>query len=663
MKKTLLVASFFCLSSIAFSQTKNAYVVKKDLLLETQVSKMLYGNFIEVGFGRYENAWSEMLYNCSFEEDKPFIHEWVTYDTPTPQQESWWHTGYETPEWYLHKNEDNKDSNISKIRDYWPALHSQTIIYVTNKSETAPVYFAQDGLFIRKNISYHFSGYFNDGKGFGAEKMTKNPIEITIGFYENKDFSKPIVEKTILVNTIQFNQFSVDLPAMDYTGKATFAIKIPKKTKLGIDLVSLKPSDNFKGWRKDVVEAMKNQVPASIVRFPGGCKASFYNWRDGIGEKLFRPITYNNYFFGSQVSNDIGTVEFIDLCREINAEPQICVPMLFNTAQNAADWVEFCNKPNNALRAKNGHPEPFNVKYWELENEMYRRYDAITYAHLAVEFSKAMKAVDPSIKTIMGDYYIFNPKLKEMLEIAGPYIDFVNNRGGSMKDMQSDLAILKEYNKLHKTDIRLCHTEFRAPPARNMGEVDGLNRLITEEKTSLQNLSTRWAYGMSIIDQMIQYQNLGEQFAFTNFTNYTDAWGENLINVTKEGVHLSSAGKAYEFLWKLQINLPVKFETASPDTNIVLQTAWNSDKTKFTILVENFDTKDHTCSFNISDLKTKFKPTQQVFKVWAPSVNTFNSPKDWDAIKSTVGVSKISSQKFELKVKGGSVMAVVFEKK
>ena len=155
MKYIVSIAILICSSISVLSQIKNSYVIKDQSVTDTPVSKLLYGNFIELGFGRSENAWSEMLYNRSFEEDKPFICEWVTYDKPAIEQENWWHSGYETPEWYLHKGENDKKSDFTKDRGYWPACHSETLISVINKSETEPVYFAQDGLFMRKNIAYH----------------------------------------------------------------------------------------------------------------------------------------------------------------------------------------------------------------------------------------------------------------------------------------------------------------------------------------------------------------------------------------------------------------------------------------------------------------------------------------------------------------------------
>jgi hypothetical protein len=351
------------------------------------------------------------------------------------------------------------------------------------------------------------------------------------------------------------------------------------------------PNDNIKGWRKDVIGLINSKVPVPIIRFPGGCYASFYDWRDGIGDPLYRPVNLNS-FWTTPVINDFGTIEFVEFCREIHAEPQFCVPLMFKPLESTLDWLTFCNAPDNSLRAKYGHPEPLNVKYWELENEMYRTMDAITYANKCAEFSKAMKAIDPSIKTIMGDYWIYNQKLKEMLEIAGPFIDFINNRGGNMKIQTADMAIVREYNKKNNRSIQMCHTEFRAPLERAAGGSDELNRVQRKRNESIQNMSARWAFGMSVIDQFIQFQNFGGDYGFLNFTSLNDTWGENLINTAKEGVYLSSAGRALEFLNKLPISYPVMIPDRDKDQDVLLQAAWNPDKTEFILVALNFSS-DH----------------------------------------------------------------------
>lgn len=656
--RLIFIGTIFFPSKNAQAQ-KLQYIVKNIVTVEKSVSPLLYGSFIELGFGRYENLWAEMLYNRSFEEDSAFTTDWVQFTKPKKEMEDWWHSGYEQPYWYLSKSATDSLSAYEKNRIYWPACHSKTNISVSNKSKTSPVYFAQDGLFIRKKMAYLFSGYFNNGNGFGAEKFSKESVEIIIGFYKENDFSKPVVEKTIQINTNSFYKYELELPAVDFEGRVTFAIKIPANTGIGIDLLSLMPADNIKGWRKDVIDTINTSLPITCMRFPGGCHASFYNWRNGIGDPFYRPVDLVS-FWGSPVMNDIGTIEFVEFCRAIKAEPQLCAPLMFQPIENTLEWLKFCNEPYNELRTKYGHPEPLNVKFWELENEMYRKMDAITYAEKCAEFSKAMKQIDPSIKTIMGDYWLYNSKLKEMLEIAGPYIDIVNNRGGGLDEQAADIAIIREYNKKHNRSIQMCHSEFRAPLERSTKGVDGLNRVESVKNESLQNMSVRWSYGMSVLDQFIHFQNFGGDYSYLNFTSLNDTWGENLINTAKEGVFLSSAGKALEFLGKLEMAWPVEIANKEKDKDILLQGAWNEDKTSFTLIALNFSATNKECSFDLEDLKSGFKQVTNHFLLYADDLKDFNSPKFHNNIKSIDDDIQIKKKTFSARLIPYSANAWVF---
>lgn len=656
----ILALTSLCLTAGTMAQ-KFDYIIKNQNITDKPVSPLLMGNFIEMGFGRSENLRAEMLYNRSFEEDNYELTDWVSFTRSKPELEDWWHSGYETQLWYLHKTAEDIGSKFDKNRTYWPSCHSKTNIYVSNKSKTEPVYFAQDGMYIRKGMGYKFSGYFNDANGFGAEKMSKRPVEVTVGLYAEKDFTKPIVEKQLLLNTVQYTKFELSIPATEYEGRATFAIKIPASKKIGLDLLSLMPNDNVKGWRKDVVEMIKKQVPSPIIRFPGGCYASFYNWRDGIGDEIHRPVDLTS-FWNNPVMNDMGTIEFVEWCREIKAEPQFCAPLMFMPIENTLDWLSFCNAPIHPLRSKYGHPEPLNVKYWELENEMYRRYNAITYAEKCVEFAKAMKAIDPTIKLIMGDYWAFNKSLKQMLEIAGQYVDIINNRGGDLKEQAADIAIIRAYNQTHNRNIQLCHTEFRAPTERNLGAVDALNRpKSSEEEESLQNKCVRWSFAMSVVNQFIQFQNFGGDYAFLNFTSYNDTWGENLINVAKEKVFLSAVGRGVELMCKLDIAYPQLIENKDKDSEVVLQAAWSKDKKQFILLALNFGEKEKSSKFDLKALNTTFKKEQKQFMVFAESMKSFNSPQHTTAVKSEECWVKLPKGKFAVTLKPYSINAWVFD--
>ena len=167
------------------------------------------------------------------------------------------------------------------------------------------------------------------------------------------------------------------------------------------------PLSDSDGFRKDVLEAARG-LHISLLRWPGGNFSSGYNWKDGIGPKDSRPRRWDTAWQAEE-SNRFGTDEFLAYARKVGAEPYLCVNMGTGTMQDAADWVEYCNGTMNTywanLRRKNGHPEPYNVKYWGLGNEVYGPWQAghktaAEYGALALEFAKMMRWVDPDIKLI-----------------------------------------------------------------------------------------------------------------------------------------------------------------------------------------------------------------------------------------------------------------------
>lgn len=167
---------------------------------------------------------------------------------------------------------------------------------------------------------------------------------------------------------------------------------------------------NFRGLRKDVIEATKKMGP-TIIRWPGGCPADVYHWIDGIGPMKERPLTVLPTFWSKDVdeTNEFGTHEFINFCRQVGAEPYINTNVGTGTPEEAANWVEYCNRKGKTrfslMRAKNGHTEPFNVKYWGIGNELYGDWevghmDAEEYALTAFEYAKLMRMVDPNIDIV-----------------------------------------------------------------------------------------------------------------------------------------------------------------------------------------------------------------------------------------------------------------------
>ena len=131
------------------------------------------------------------------------------------------------------------------------------------------------------------------------------------------------------------------------------------------------PVPNIDGYRKQAVEYLKGLVP--VLRWPGGCFADDYHWRDGVGPVARRPKTVNISWGNNIENNSFGTHEFIGLCRLIEAQPYLSANVGSGTPEEMRDWMEYCNYPQSSslsdLRTANGAPEPFNVKYWGVGNE------------------------------------------------------------------------------------------------------------------------------------------------------------------------------------------------------------------------------------------------------------------------------------------------------
>ncbi|KAK5046626.1 hypothetical protein LTR84_007387 [Exophiala bonariae] len=162
------------------------------------------------------------------------------------------------------------------------------------------------------------------------------------------------------------------------------------------------------GFRTDVLEALKPlEIP--IFRYPGGNFCATYHWQDGIGPLESRP-TRPELAWETVETNHFGTDEFMKWCKAVNAEPFLCLNFGTGTLDEAMAWVDYCNGTRDTyyanLRRKNGHEEPYKVKYWALGNEMWgpwqiEQMTQEAYAERALQWSKALKLLDPSIQLIL----------------------------------------------------------------------------------------------------------------------------------------------------------------------------------------------------------------------------------------------------------------------
>lgn len=184
---------------------------------------------------------------------------------------------------------------------------------------------------------------------FDSGVMSQQIVQLSI----NSNAAKNIIDRNI------YGHFSEHLGRCIYDGFwVNDSMNIPKKDRI----------------RLDVVEALK-KIKIPNLRWPGGCFADEYHWRDGIGPRSQRPKMVNTNWGGVTEDNSFGTNEFLELCSLLNCEPYIAGNVGSGTVEEMAKWVEYLNfdgeSPMANLRKQNGHPQPYKVKYWGVGNESW----------------------------------------------------------------------------------------------------------------------------------------------------------------------------------------------------------------------------------------------------------------------------------------------------
>ena len=192
-----------------------------------------------------------------------------------------------------------------------------------------------------------------------------------------------------------------------------------QQAELIVGALSMMPHDNFHGMRSDVVENLKKIGP-TLIRWPGGNFAGEYRWKDGllpVDERAplqaYTEIETQPHTDGYDY-HEIATDDFIALCREVGAEPLLTINLAWQSPEESAQWVEYCNGDATTeygkIRAQRGHPEPYNVRFWSLGNEMgYGHMEGPNgpdgYTDYALRHADAMLAVTPNLNLFASGPY------------------------------------------------------------------------------------------------------------------------------------------------------------------------------------------------------------------------------------------------------------------
>ena len=276
--------------------------------------------------------------------------------------------------------------------------HEQNAQYITNYHPVRTG-MGQKDLFILADTDYDFTAAV---RSFSGNVLTVSLIGSDKTVYDSKTFP---------ADTGDYREVTVTLHSPVEDPRACIEITFDTVGTVMLGALSLMPSVNFHGMRLDVIEKIK-ELGIRILRWPGGNFAGEYHWKDGLLPRNMRAPLQSYLWLETQPHSngydfhEIATDDFIALCREIGAEPFITLNPTWNTPEESAQWVEYCNGDEDTeygrLRIENGHPEPYNVQFWSLGNEagyghMEGANTADTYARAVREHAIKMLEVSPDL--------------------------------------------------------------------------------------------------------------------------------------------------------------------------------------------------------------------------------------------------------------------------
>ena len=380
----------------------------------------------------------------------------------------------------------------------------------------------------------------------------------------------------------------------DSDGEADFSITFEQMGCVTLGCVSLMNINNFRGMRRDVIEAMK-EIGIKLLRWPGGNFAGEYNWFDGllpVDERApfesYMNLETQPHTLGYDF-HEINTDDFIALCREIGAEPYLTINLAWNTPAENAAWVEYCNGDETTeygrLRAERGNPKPYNVMLWSLGNEfgyghMEGDNSPYGYARLAKENGKKMLEVCPHLTFCSSGPY---PN-KEWADHSARYL--------------SDISSLVSCHAYNKEPQYADMTKLRSEYERCMSAVDRARNMMRDIRGMVEdhvkisfdewNVWYAWFRPSCAIDgiftaRMMHMIIKEAQPCGIALACQFEAVNESAIKVKPTEVTLTATGQALAFV-KDHVNGNLRFATddviATEKEGVVTVTAVNDSYDK-----------------------------------------------------------------------------------
>lgn len=310
-------------------------------------------------------------------------------------------------------------------------------------------------------------------------------------------------------------------------------------------------------WRSDFVDITGDLAP-DVIRY-GGLFSRYYKWREGVGPLAQRPWM-RNYEWGGKETNRVGTAEFVDFCRRSGAAPLVCVNFLSDgvqayahtpegnrsgDAQEAADWVSYCNDPDDALRHAHGHAQPYEVRLWQVGNET--SYGDATFPRdraigATVAFARAMRARDATIRIIgWGD----SGWAGDLVRRAGEDIDWVAVHMMQQRPVRKDSVLdslayqrapERAWEELHeqmlsaRVERKLLALEAQLDEARSHHPIAITEGHLSLAPRNVNPLLSEWLVGAYYARQLNLYARHGSRVRLCTVADFNGTrWTTNAV--------------------------------------------------------------------------------------------------------------------------------------
>jgi alpha-N-arabinofuranosidase len=494
--------------------------VSREALCPGEISPLQYGQFIEYLCDLVPGMWAEKLYDGSFEGPSPYKFEYLRQ------------TDFREKPWYPSGATNRAEYSLDRTNPVGGEVAQKILV-----KDGAPctVGIAQDGLAVEKDKPCTFSCYLRQEKLQGSVKIRLH--------HEGRDYASCEFQPTG-----DWQKFRARLVPSETDNNATLTISFSGAATLWLDNASLMPEETVGGWRPDVIAALR-ALKSGVIRFGGSAlddgNLGDFEWRDTLGDpdhrKPFRA-------WGGLQPTGPGLEEIVQLCRQVDAEPLICVRFSGRAPKDAAEEVQYFNgaadTPMGKWRARNGHAEPYRIKYWQVGNERAGK----DYEAKLVAFCQAMKEADPSIQ-LLSSY-----PTAGVLQQAGNLLDFVCPHHYGCADLAG-----MENNLLAVQDLIRTHAPRRP-----------IKIAVTEWNTTAGDAGPRRAMLWTLDNALAcsRYHNLlhrhGDLVAIANRSNLTNSFCSGIIQTDNHRLYKTPTFFAQQLYATLAGNKALKIESEVP---------------------------------------------------------------------------------------------------